>query len=396
MQKEKAFFLQILADHLNKRKTVVPEDLNWQELEIMGQNQQLSGIIYHQCKNSIIRSDLPEEAKTKWRLGYVYNSFLYSKRMALLSQFDKEFQKENIKYLIFKGTEVAKFYPVPAQRTMSDLDFLVREEDKQKSCHVLRRIGFEMDTSEPVEWKGSKNDMQIELHHRLIYNYYKSVELESFQAWGDTVWQHVIEKRNKVQCELDLTYHLIYVLLHLRRHFLEAGVGFRQFMDVAVLGSRPEINWEQAKLWLKELGLEKFSQVCFELCKRWFCVKIPNAGSELQENFYNDATEKIFNNGVFGSIDKKYNENIIFNEARFTKSFGTYSIFKLVFLPYNEMKGKFYCKFLIGRPYLLPVAWCWRCIYLLYSRKNIVSYLKGAYNSETIKKKEDMLSRWGL
>jgi hypothetical protein len=396
MQKEEEFFLQVLADHLNKRKTAVPDNLNWYVLKGIGQNHKLSGIIYHQCKNSIVQSDLPVKVKTKWRQGYLYNVYLYSKRIVSLNQIDTEFKKENIPYLILKGIEVAAFYPVSAQRTMGDIDLLVHPEDKQRACDILCRLGFKMDVSEPVEWKGAKDEIAIELHHRLIYNYYKSVELESFQTWGDKVWEHVIEQEGKIQCKLDLTYHLVYVLLHLRRHFLEAGVGFRQFMDVAVLALRPEINWQQAELWFKELGLEKFSQVCFALCKRWFCVEIPGAEAELQKEFYNDATEKILNNGVFGSIDKEYNENIIFNEARFTKSTGTYSIFKLIFLPYNDMKGKSYCKFLIGRPWLLPVAWCWRCIYLLFSRKNVVSYLKGAYSSETKKKKEEMLSNWGL
>ena len=395
MQKEEEFFLQVLADHLNKRETAVPDNLNWYVLEEIGQNHKLSGVIYHQCKTSISQSDLPAEVKTKWRQGYLYNVYLYSKRIVLLNQIDTEFKKENIPYLIFKGTEVSKFYPTPALRTMGDSDLLVHSKDKQRACEALVRLGLEMDLniSNSYEWHLYKDVIAIELHHRLIYNYYKSVELESFQVWGDKVWEHVIEQKDKIQCKLDLTYHLVYVLLHLRRHFLETGVGFRQFMDVAVLALRPEINWQQAELWFKELDLEKFSQVCFALCKRWFCVKIPGAEAGLQEEFYNDATEKILNNGVFGS---EYNENVIFNEARFTKSTGTYSFLKLIFLPYNNMKGKTYCKFLIGRPYLLPVAWCWRCIYLLVSRKNAVSYLKGVYSNETKKKKEEMLSKWGL
>ena len=161
MQKEKKFFLQVLADYLNGRATKVPDDLDWDALAAIGQNQELTGVIYHQCKNSIAQSDLPMEVKNKWKLGYVYNSFLYSKRSVLLKQIDTEFQKENIAYLVFKGTEVAKFYPVPAQRTMSDIDLLVHEEDKQKACETLCRLGFAMDTSQPVEWKGSKNEIEI-------------------------------------------------------------------------------------------------------------------------------------------------------------------------------------------------------------------------------------------
>lgn len=391
MQKEKVFFLQVLADYLNKKTTTVPDRLNWHVLEKIGQDHELSGVIYHQCKKSIVQSDLPVEVKTKWKQEYIYNFLLYSKRLALLNQIDTEFQKENIPYLVFKGTEVARFYPVPAQRTMGDLDLLIHEEDKQRAGETLARMGFEVETGRPFEWVASKEEMEIELHHRLLYN--KSVELKPLQDWGDTAWDYVTVQKDSVRRKLDLTYHLVYVLLHLRKHFLREGVGFRQFMDVAVLALQSEIDWRLARLWIKELKLEKFSQVCFAFCKRWFSVEIPTAERELPEDFYHDATEKMFDGGVFGQGDKK--ENSIFNEVHYAKSSATFSILKRIFLPYHALRGVSYCKFLDGRPYLLPVAWCWRIIYLI-GTGSFIPYIKGAYSKTTIRKKEDWLARWGL
>lgn len=395
LQKEKDFFLQILTDHLNKRATAVPDNLNWYVLEKTGQEQQLNGIIYHQCKNSIAQSDLPVEAKKKWKQGCFYNIFLYSKRLALLNQIDVEFQKENIQYLIFKGTEAAIFYPAPAQRTMGDLDLLVHPEDKQRACEALVSLGFKIIFQTPGEWIIAKNEMVIELHHRLIYAH--SVELESIQAWGDRVWEYAIAQNDKMQRKLDLTYHLVYILLHLRKHLLENGVGFRQFMDVAVLAVQPGINWQQAEAWLKELNLEKFSQTCFAFCKRWFNIQIPICRLELDEEFYNNFTEKVFTGGLFGSNDKANKENTIFNKMHYAKSSGSrISVFlRHAFLPYEEMRALPYCYFLNGRLYLLPVAWCWRFIYKI-GTGSLVPLLKGAYGNETIKKKEDMLSKWGL
>ncbi len=393
MQKEKEFFIQVLADYLNKRKTAVPDHLNWHVLEETGRNHKLSGVIYHQCKNTIAGADLPAEVKTKWKKRYLFNFFLYARRLALLKQIDAEFQKENIPYLVFKGTEVAGFYPVPAQRTMGDSDLLVHEEDKQRAGETLARMGFEVEAGGPIEWRASKDEMEIELHHRLLYN--KSVELKPLQDWGDTAWDHVVVQKDKARRRLELTYHLVYVLLHLRKHFLHTGVGFRQFMDVAVLASQPEIDWQQARLWLKELNLEKFSQVCFAFCKRWFSVEIPTAETELQEDFYNDAAEKMFDGGVFGQGDRGYKENLIFNEVRYAKSSGTFSIIKRFFLPYNVLRGFSYCKFLDGRPYLLPVAWCWRFIHVICTG-SFIPHLRAAYSKAEIRKKEDWLARWGL
>ena len=390
---EKEFFLQVLADYLNKRPTVVPENLDWNVLEEIGEAQELTGIIYYQCKSSIAQSGLPDTEKNKWKWGFMYNFDLYSKRVALLKQIDAEFQKENIPYLIFKGTEIAKFYPVPAQRTMGDSDILVKEEDKKRACEALVRAGFTMNAETLHEWKGIKNETEIELHHGLIYNY--TVELEPIYNWGKTVWEHTIVQKYQVKQLLDLTYHMVYTMLHLRKHFLEGGVGFRQFMDVAVLAVQPEVNWKQAELWFKELGLEKFSQVCFAFCKRWFGVKIPVAKLKLEEMFYDDFTEREFSGGVFGLIDKESKENLILNEAHFNKTSGTYSILKHIFLPYDKMRCIPYCRFLKGRAYLLPLAWCWRVMYILCTRSTI-SYFKGAYDNKTIKKKEDMLTKWGL
>ena len=392
MQKEKDFLIQVLADYLNKRVTTVPDDLDWNVLEKISWDQELSGIIYHQCKNSIVHSDLSEEAKTNWRQRYLYNSFLYVTRLALLRKIDKEFQKEDIAYVIFKGTEVAAFYPVPAQRTMGDLDLLVHPEDKQRAFEVLTRLGFIMKYQTSDEWITKKNEMVIELHHKLIYAH--SVELKIIQVWGDKVWEYAIVQKTKMQRKLDLTYHLVYILLHLRKHLLENGVAFRQFMDVAVLASQPDINWQQANLWFKELNLEKFSQTCFAFCERWFGVRIPKDQFGLADDFYKDFTEKIFIGGMFGSNDPDIKNNTIFNKMHYGKSSdsGVSVFIRHAFLPYKEMCNLPYCDFLKGKPCLLPIAWCWRFIYKVY-KGNLIPLLKGAYNDETIKKKEDMLSK---
>lgn len=395
MYKEKEFLIQVLSDHLKKRTTATPDNLNWHVMEKISRDQELSGIIYHQCKSSIVQSDLPEEAKTNWRQGYLYNSYLYVTRLALLRKIDKEFQKENIAYVIFKGTEVAAFYPVPAQRTMGDLDLLVHPEDKPRAFEVLTRLGFTMKLQTSDEWIAEKNEMVIELHHRLIYDH--SVELKNIQAWGDRAWEYTIVQKNKMQRKLDLTFHLVYVLLHLRKHLLANGVAFRQFMDVAVLASQPGINWKQVEVWLNELNLTKFSQTCFAFCERWFGITVQIGKIELKEDFYNDYTEKIFIGGMFGSNDPDIKNNTIFNKMHYGKSSdsGVSVFIRHAFLPYKEMCNLPYCDFLKGKPCLLPIAWCWRLIYKVY-KGNLIPLLKGAYDDETIKKKEDMLSKWGL
>ena len=393
MQKEKEFFLQILADYLNDRVTGAQENLDWSVLESIGEAQNLTGVIYHQCKNMIAQSDLPPLVKKKWKMGFVYNSFLYSKRLALLKQVDAAFQKENIPYFIFKGTELAKLYPAPAQRTMGDSDLFVHEEDMQRACEALGRLGFVVEDNSSFGCHVSKDKTIIDLQSRLVNVY--STELDDILAWENKVWEYTVLKNGKAQGQLDPTYHLVYVILHLRKHMIIKGVGFRQFMDAAVLASQPEINWKQAELWLKELHLVKFSQICFAFCRRWFDIKIPAGKLELSDDFYNEFTETMLAGGVFGGNDEKFTGNAVFNEAYFVKSSRIKAFLRQTFLPYKEMCLRPYCKFLNGRPYLLPVAWCLRLVYGIYAG-HLVPLIKGAFDNETIKEKKERLSKWGL
>lgn len=393
MEKEKLFFLHVLADYINKRPTHVPDGLDLSILKSIGEAQELTGVLYYQCKNSIIQSDLPDTEKNEWKRSFMYNFPLYTKRLALLKQVDAAFQKENIPYLIFKGTEIAKYYPVPAQRTMGDSDFFIHKEDKQRALETLVSLGFEVENNSSFGCHVSKDETIIDLQHRLINGY--SMELDAIQAWEEKVWDFTVLKNGTVQGKLDLTYHLVYLILHLRKHMLGQGVGFRQFMDVAVLASQPEINWEQAELWLKEIHLVKFSQMCFAFCQRWFDIKIAAGKLELPDDFYNVFTERILSGGVFGGNVKESKGNAVFNEVYFVKSTRTKAFLRQAFLPYKEMCGRPYCKFLNGRPYLLPVAWCLRLTKGIYTG-NLVPLLKGAFDTETIRKKEEWFSKWGL
>lgn len=53
MTKEQMFLIQVLADHINGRKTDNGAGLEWMELNHIAKKQQVSGILYSQCKSII-------------------------------------------------------------------------------------------------------------------------------------------------------------------------------------------------------------------------------------------------------------------------------------------------------------------------------------------------------
>ena len=55
MNTEQRFLVAVLADYLSSRVSDHPNDLNWEELFLLSEQHQVSGIVYAQCRNSLFQ-----------------------------------------------------------------------------------------------------------------------------------------------------------------------------------------------------------------------------------------------------------------------------------------------------------------------------------------------------
>ena len=77
------------------------------------------------------------------------------------------------------------------------------------------------------EWPCERNGLHFELHDLLIKNDEQATK-KQLRFFRDLM-PYVKENT------LDWNYHFLFMIAHLRKHFLFSGVGIRQFMDIAVL-----------------------------------------------------------------------------------------------------------------------------------------------------------------
>ena len=120
--------------------------------------------------------------------------------------------------------------------------------------------------------------------------------------------------------KLNWNYHFLFLILHLRKHMINYGVGFRQFYDIAVVanGNGSEMDWGWIGVKLQELGLFDYTKNCCAFCEKWFQVQMPLSSPSVEEKFYQETTEKIFADGVFGFEDHTNKENFAVNAIRFS------------------------------------------------------------------------------
>ena len=133
-----------------------------------------------------------------------------------------------IQYFSVKGLAIADYYPMPALRTMGDIDLVVK--DKENVKNLLITIGYSFNEEEFNgwfnEWHFFKHGVEFELHDYLMYEQ-SLIPIEEVRYFNKC-WDYVTDN------ELDWNYHFVLLIAHLRKHLLR-GVGFRQFLDIAIL-----------------------------------------------------------------------------------------------------------------------------------------------------------------
>lgn len=248
MADENSFFIKVLSDHLNERKTIPSEIIDWSIVLKLSIRHQVEGIVYCQCKNytSVKELDRLEQR-------YFATLYHYKNRERLLTSIDKAFNNNSIQYIEIKGFKAARYYPIPGLRTMGDTDLVVHESDRERASKILSDMGLINQYEYTGKERGySLSNIHIELHHRLIYD--EVVTIEEQNRFFYNCWEYVDRG------ELNHSFHFLFLLAHVRKHMLNEGVGIRQFMDLAVaIKNNPTLDWRWITEKLKDL---KMLEVC--------------------------------------------------------------------------------------------------------------------------------------
>ncbi len=84
MEKELKIFIRILADHLNKRKTIIEENVEWKKIISYAEIHQVEGIIFYQCNRMI-----PQELAERNNVKYASQVFYYVNRKKMMDEIEK-------------------------------------------------------------------------------------------------------------------------------------------------------------------------------------------------------------------------------------------------------------------------------------------------------------------
>ena len=144
------------------------------------------------------------------KLSKARNLTLARRRFKKACEISEEFEKEGIKYLIFKGLASSYFiYGDPNIRECDDVDFLILPEDVQRSHEILRRLGYAYHDERGFYW----TEEPEEHYHTHIQPYihetdHNTVELHTAIFTKEVYTESVLANRKLI----DIDGHMLYVL----------------------------------------------------------------------------------------------------------------------------------------------------------------------------------------
>ena len=382
MTKEQTFFIQILADHLNGRETKCNDVLDWNIIHDYARKHQVSGIVYTQAKNY-----MPAETLNVFRQETMVTLYHATQRDNDFLSVTKELNVNNIPHFVVKGLAVAELYPVPKLRAMGDIDLVIKHEDREKCHNIIINSGYKcVSKQDDREWQYYKNNVELELHDRLVYD--EAVNEKGQDEFFNDCWRHVQDG------QLDWNFHLLFLIFHLRKHFMNSGVGFRMFMDLAVVAENAHVDWSILEDNLKKTGMLEFAKKCYGFIGRWFCIYSPIIDL-IDEDFFEEASQKVFTDGVFGFDNSDNKINISVNKVRNNK----YPKLSLLLLSVKEcfpswklLSGTSTYKYLRNNKLLLPIAWIHR-LYRNVGKRQTKIKVATAHKYD---KRMLMMEKWGL
>lgn len=238
------------------------EFINWEDLLAFAKKQTIVGV-YWQGINRLDSSTqlLSEDNVMEWMEAYCKITRRNAQVDAAIIKLNRLLSSNHIKFVVFKGQTLARFYPVPESRTSGDIDFYVYKKDWNKAIALIKNIAHITDHHSFQHLEFEVDNVIFEMHyHTAVFT------RKTNQKYWDDLIEDIPEglldnvNINKVLIPtLPPTIYAIYLFIHVYHHILKEGVGLRQFIDWKMFleAKHSEINSQELAGKLNTLGLTK-------------------------------------------------------------------------------------------------------------------------------------------
>lgn len=253
----------------------------------------------------------------------------------------RELKAEGIPAKVLKGYAISDCYAYPDCRDSVDTDLLISIKQEKQACALFEKHGFRVRTreatSQHVICQHSKYGM-VELHVKLYADLIEDVWFQGLKE--EELLKETEIVRNSSDGEystLGNTDHLIFLVLHMMKHFISGGLTIKMMLDIALHFQQNKDTINADRFWqiMKQLNYSTFVSSMLQVMidhDAFVHADFPGLESVPSENarlLLNDLAE----GGYMGVKQKKerYESGMAYNRQMLMKkkSQGQYSLYML-------------------------------------------------------------------
>ncbi len=289
------------TDYLN---SLVPLVDDWEYALKTMIDRGIAPLFYNKLSLLSNRNLVPAAAQTKLQQAY----FRTLSRGMILSGFYAKlaeiFYQNNIKFIPLKGIYLSGWlYQDIGLRQFSDIDLLVKKEDAEKCIQIMSKMGYTSFESHETEIVGAQTEI---IHYAPMILKEISVEIhiklhsskEKYHLDPDEIWQNSVpaEMKGVSVSTLNINDLLIYLCLHLDKHFRGGHVQFTSFNDLVNLLDKyaGEIDWELFVGLTRKYNCEEIVFGYFMLIQKYFNVRLPEPLTADHKGLLIESDEELF------------------------------------------------------------------------------------------------------
>lgn len=354
-------FLNCISAFLHGGKIEALQETDRQELVLKAQQQKLLPMVYE-----VLGASMPENIRRGCKQDTVRQIMGQMQRTAEFLKTYEELSAKGITPLVVKGIVCRSTYDKPDHRTSADEDLYVPLADYPTFHKAMLDIGFaakEPDYKNAHEERYTRNGLLIEGHWELFPQ--ENSALNALNVYTADFWKRA-GKQTFFGVELlalEPTDHMIILLLHAFKHFINSGVGVRQICDIAQWSKAYEINWTYVKEVMTAANADCFASAVFDAGEKYFGMTFP-CGWERA-----DCTALLadaLDGGIYGSSDmsRKHSGNITLGAVEAAKKEKTSAPIAASLFP-NRAVMELNYPWVKKSAALLPIAWGARIIKFL-------------------------------
>lgn len=350
--------IRIVDSAVNGKQNILPADFDLDAAIKIARRHQIVPMLYYGALQCGISPKTPQMQQLFVQTcQYLAVS---EKQMLELQRICAAFDEAKVEYMPLKGTLLKGMYPKPEMRPMSDGDILIRVEQYERIRPIMESLGFEEQIESDHELIWHKPQVHIELHKRLIPSYNKDYYAYFGDGWR--LAKPLQEQPNHFAMTPE--DQLIYLFTHYAKHYRDAGIGIKHFVDLWIYRSKVALDEQYIHAELKKLQLDEFYDNTLRALAVWFDKGQPDAVTEL-------ITETVFHSGVYGTQEAHLLSDAVktAKTKQTSKRARRKKILDTVFLPYKAMCGRY--PVVKKVPVLLPFMWVARWITALFTRGRI-------------------------